>query len=170
MFKRSRLLFTVLSLCFAMPVFAQKSPECKPVLDAMLKVVTTDHSASSKDSGNRTYEGITVGGKSYIKIHDKWTVSPISPQEMLKQEQENIQNAKVYTCKALPGETVDGIEAGVYSFHSETPDVGTGDGTIWLSKSTGLPLKTEEDITTEGDKRHLSIRYSYTNIHAPTVN
>jgi hypothetical protein len=54
--------------------------------------------------------------------------------------------------------------------HGETADVGTSDGTIWLSQSTGLPLKVENVMTTDADKRHLSILYSYTNIRAPLVN
>jgi len=169
MLKFIQFLFLACCFSFALPVFAQKSSECKPVLDAMLKAVTTDHSTTSKDSKGRTYESITAGGKIYIQINGQWKVGPQTVQERLQQEQENIQNAKTYTCKSLPATTIDGTAADVYEFHSESADVGTGEGTIWLSKSTGLPLKTEEDFTNEGDKRHLSLVYSYNNINAPAV-
>ena len=42
------------------------------------------------------------------------------------------------------------------------------DAQTWISKSKGLPLKTEEDIDTGGgDKRHMSIRYEYSNVRPP---
>jgi negative regulator of sigma E activity len=89
---------------------------------------------------------------------------------MLKQEQENIQNAKLYTCKSLPDETVGGVAANVYRVHSETPDVGKSDATIWISKSSGLPLKSDEDLNDGTSTQHHLIQWSYTDIHAPAIN
>ena len=93
MFKFIHFLFVLCCLSLALPVFAQKSPECQPILDAMLKVVSIDHSASSKDSSNRTAESITSDGKIYVQIDGQWQVSPVTLQEVLLQERENIQNA-----------------------------------------------------------------------------
>ena len=39
-----------------------------------------------------------------------------------------------------------------------------GDSKLWISKKTGLPLKTEEDLASVG---HIVVIYSYTNIKAP---
>jgi hypothetical protein len=47
----------------------------------------------------------------------------------------------------------------VYGTHSERakPDVKS-DGQIWISKSKGLPLKDEIDISSDGFKNHHSTR------------
>jgi hypothetical protein len=149
---------------------AGQTPACKPVSDAMLKVVTTPHHAVSTRDGSQRSESIVVDNTSYIQIKGAWRKSPISPHDQLQQEQENIKNAKVYTCTRLRSETVDGIAAVAYHVHSETPDVGTSEGTVWIAPSLGLPVKTEEDITQSmGPKMHVSIAWDYANVHAPVV-
>jgi hypothetical protein len=165
MLQSSRLLLIVLALTATVDAMAQKSPACKPVLDAMEKVIAVDHSTTSQVDG-RVMEGITSGGISYIKLPDKWIKSPSSPQETLKREQENIRDAKVYTCQPLPDASVSGTSALVYRAHSEGAS-GIADVTLWISKSTGLPLKLEEDLVTDGSKRHISNQYEYANIRAP---
>ncbi|HEX4568459.1 MAG TPA: hypothetical protein VH138_17630 [Vicinamibacterales bacterium] len=141
---------------------------CKPVTDAMLKMVTTSHHTTSTDGSQS--ETIVVDNTSYVRIKGAWRKSPMTPQDQLQQEQENIKSAKVYTCTQLRSETVNGIPAVAYKVHSETPDVGTADGTVWIAPSLGLPLKTEEDITTAmGPQKHISITWDYANIHAPIV-
>jgi hypothetical protein len=160
-----RLLCAALALTASVDASAQKSPACKPSLDAMEKVITVDHSTTTEIDG-RIVEGITSAGNSYLKVRDKWIKSPSSPQETLQREQENIREAKVYTCQALADSSVNGISALVVRAHSEG-DSGIADVTLWISKSTGLPLKLEEDLVANGVKRHISNRYGYTNIHAP---
>ena len=162
-------------LIFAFGVFgpsasaAAQPAACKPVTDAMLKVATTPHHAVSTD-GSRTSESIVVDNTSYVRIKGVWHKSPMTPQDQLQQEQDNIKSAKVYTCTQLRTETVNGIAAVAYKVHSETPDVGNTDGTVWIAPSLGLPVKTDEDLTPSGaSKRHLSIVWDYTNIHAPVV-
>jgi len=58
----------------------------------------------------------------------------------------------------------------VYGTHSERakPDVKS-DGQIWISKSKGLPLKDEIDISSDGFKNHHSTRYEYANVQAPPI-
>ena len=143
---------------------------CKPVTDAMLKMVTTPHHTVSTDGSQTTGETIGVDNTSYVRIRGVWRRSSMTPQDQLKQEQENITNAKVYTCTKLQSETVNGIAAVAYKVHSETPDVGTADGTVWIAPSLGLPVKTDEDFTpVGGSKVHHAIAWDYTNIHAPVV-
>lgn len=165
----SRVTFSAVSVLLALgvtvtPALAQTPAACKPVSAAMTKLLTTDHANVSTSRGI-TSQGITAGGVNYIQVRGVWRKSPMSPQDMLKQEEENIRNAKNYTCKALADEVVDGAPASVYTTHSES-DAGVADAKVWISKSSGLPLKTEEDLETLG---HVSIVYSYTNIHAPVV-
>lgn len=151
------------------PAAAQQAA-CRPVTDAMLKAATTPHHTISANGSQTTGETIMVDNATYVLIKGIWHKSPMTPQEQLQQEQENIKNAKVYTCTPLRSETVNGTAAVAYRVHSETPDVGTSDGTVWVAPSLGLPVKAEEDITTSvGPKMHISIAWDYSNIHAPLV-
>lgn len=153
----------------ARPAAAQTAA-CKPVIDAMLKVATTPHHVFSTDERSTRGEVIVADNTTYVLIKGVWHKSPMTPQAQLKQEQENIRDAKVYTCTQLRSETVNGIGAVAYKVHSETPDVGTTDGTVWIAPSLGLPVKTDEDLTLlAGPKKHVSIVWDYTNIHAPAV-
>jgi len=148
---------------------AAQTTGCKPVIDAMLKVATTPHHTIPTDPA-QTSETLVVDNATYVRIKGVWHKNPLTPQAQLQQKQENIKSAKVYTCTALRSETVNGIAAVAYKVHSETPDVGNSDGTVWIAPSLGLPLKTDEDLTTSaGPKMHISFRWDYANIHAPVV-
>ena len=160
----------VLAACGALaasrPAAAQTTA-CKPVTDAMLKVATTPH--HTRD-GSQKNETIVVDNTSYVLFNGAWHKSPMTPQQQLQQERENIKNVKVYECTPLRTESVNGIAAVAYKVHSETPDVGNSDGIVWIAPSLGLPLKTEEDITESmGPKMHISLTWDYANIHAPVV-
>lgn len=144
-----------------------QAPACKPVFDAMLKLTTTPHHAAATTDGGTVSESIVAGDSVYVKVRGAWRKSPITPQAQRQQEQENIQSAKVYTCQLLRSESVDGVPANVYKVHSETTDVGVSDGTLWVAPSTGLPLKTDQEFTTGGAKRHITMTWDYANIHAP---
>lgn len=142
---------------------------CKPVTDAMIKVATTPHHTASS-YGSQNGETIVADNTSFVRINGAWRKSPMTPQDQLRQEQENIKNAKVYTCTQLRSENVNGVAAVAYKVHSETPEVGTTDGTVWIAPSLGLPVKTDEDFTPSmGSKVHHSITWDYANIHAPVV-
>jgi hypothetical protein len=162
----------VLGVCAVLGVSHSATAQpaaCKPVTDAMLKVATTPHHTAPTDGSHKS-ETIVVDNTSYVWINGRWHKSPMTPQDQLKQEQENIKNVKVYTCTPLRTETVNGIAAVAYKVHSETPDVGNSDGIVWIAPSLGLPLKTEEDITVSmGPKMHISFTWDYANIHAPVV-
>ncbi len=160
----------MLGMCCALAVgrpAAAQPIACKPVTDALLKATTTPHHATDE---SRKSETIVVDNASYVRFKGAWHKSPRTPQEQLQQEQENIKNAKVYTCTQLRSETVNGIAAVAYKVHSETPDVGTADGTVWIAPSLGLPVKTEQDLAlVTGQRRHISTTWDYANIHAPAV-
>jgi hypothetical protein len=163
------LILGVCALGASRPAAAQPAA-CKPVTDAMLKATTTPHHIISTNGSQTTSETIGVDNTSYVLIKGVWRKSPMTPQELFQQEQENIRNVKVYTCTPLRSETINGISAMAYKVHSETPDVGTADGTVWIAPSLGLPVKTDEDITPSvGPKIHTSITWDYNNIHAPLV-
>jgi hypothetical protein len=149
---------------------AQVPAQCKAAVEAGVRVITTPHHAVDKEGSRpRILEMITANGQNYVKIDGgPWKTSPMTPDRMAAQEQENIKNARNYRCTQLPDDQVDGAPAAVYKVHYDLPDVGTSDAQIWVSKATGLPLKTEQDLNF-GGARHMSIKYDYANIQAPIV-
>jgi hypothetical protein len=179
----ARIAFTSgLWLMGAAPLAAQSG--CQLIDDAMNKVMTVPthiYGAMSSVPSNGTKprtdeashsETIYVGGSVYTKVGGHWSRGDWTPQQVMKQEQENRQKSK-YTCRYLRDESVNGETAAVYSMHSERSDVGhqTSDGQVWISKSRGLPLRDEVDIESGGPagKNHYSGRYEYTNVQPPPL-
>ncbi len=151
---------------------AAVDPACKPGIDAMMKqIATPTHlyatEASARGGKPEVRESIYSGGAIYIQMRGQWKRSPMSTQEMRKQQEENVRNAKSMSCRYLRDEAVNGESAAVYRTQSVT-EVGSSDATLWISKRTGLPLRTENDLDTGGgDKMHLAIRYDYAGVKAP---
>jgi hypothetical protein len=158
----------ILTITVAPVLAAEPGPACAPVLKAMAKTLTTDHSAVTQD-GTRTITGITAGGVNYMQIGGTWKVSPLTPQDNQKRSEENLHNAKGYTCQALPDSTLDGVGVVTYRTRTENADAVV-DSTVSIAKNTGLALQVENNIDSGGGtKMHYTTRYSYTGIHAPAV-
>ncbi len=162
-----------LAVCgvLAMPgaAYAQVAQgSCKPVFDAMLKESVTPHHLVTTKNGAELGESISTGDTMYVKIKGEWRKSPMTPQEMLAQQQENIRSTSVASCTALPDDVVDGKAAVVYQAHYEQKDIGASDAKIWLAKATGLPLRTDVSLQA-GEKVSVVTRFDYDNIKAPVV-
>ncbi len=148
-------------------------PHCQPVVDAGAKMLTTPTHITSTTTAAytggkpRNSESIYAGNAIYINVGGKWTRSKMTPQEMLKMQQENSESKKG-TCRYVRDESVNGEAAALYAEHSDT-EVGTSDGQTWISKSRGLPLRTEMDMDVGGSmgKSHTSMHYDYSNVHPP---
>lgn len=160
----------ILGVCGALGISrsaAAQPAACRPVTDAMLRVAMTPHHTVSI-TGSQT-ETITVGHTAYVRINGVWHRSASSPQDQLQQEQDNVKNAKIYTCTHLRSERVNRISALAYRVHSDTPDVGTADGTLGIAASLDLPVRLDEDFTPMmGPKKH-AVTWDYANVHAPVV-
>ena len=149
-------------------VSAEPGPACAPILKAMAKTLLADHSAITQE-GDRTSTGITAGGINYLQIGGTWKASPLSPQDNQKRSDENLRNAKTYTCQALADSVIDSVTVANYRTRTETEDAMV-DSTVSIAKSTGLALRVENTIDTGGGtKTHYITRYSYTGIQAPTI-
>jgi len=182
---RAMSVFTVgLSLVGVTPL-AAKGSNCQPVDDALNKVINTPtHIYGSMSfvpsaggqpltGGSIHTETIYVGGSSYTKVGGKWSRGDWTPQQVMKQEQENWQESK-YTCRYLRDELVNGEAAVVYNTRSERSGEGSigkieSEGQIWISKNKGLPLRQEFDIESGSSKQHHSVRYEYTNVQPPQL-
>ncbi len=149
-------------------VSAEPGPACTPILKAMAKTLLADHSAIAQE-GDRTSTGITAGGINYLQIAGAWKASPLYPQDNQNRSDENLRNAKTYTCQALPDSVIDGVTVANYRTRTETEDAVV-DSAVAIAKSTGLALRVENTIDTGGGtKMHYITRYGYTGIQAPTI-
>jgi hypothetical protein len=90
---------------------------------------------------------------------ERWTPN----KEMRENAGKNRQNNKT-TCHYLKDEPVNGEIAAAYSMH-DTSSTSASDSKIWISKSKGLPLRSDTQF--EGDKNSVSIRYEYGNVKPP---
>ncbi|MBS0320175.1 MAG: hypothetical protein JSR18_06505 [Proteobacteria bacterium] len=142
---------------------AQKSPACKPVSDAMLKAIVTDHTLEVTADGGKVSHLVTSGGTMYIERNGKWVKSPMTSADMEAQEKENLADTKVYTC--APVAAVPGVSGTAYHVHSESEDAGVSDGTVVVSG--GLPVFIDVTRKSDGQTSHSVQRYGYAGVHAP---
>jgi hypothetical protein len=163
------------AVALLMPLLSSKlafaaDPACQPVFDAAAKIFavpTHSYTTQTLPGGkSRTAEAIYANNAIYLFYNGKWIRGKATPQAMLKQEQENIRDAKT-SCRHVRDELVNGEVAALYMAHADNDGVKS-DAQTWISKSRGLPLRTEEDLDTgDGDKQHMSIRYEYSNVRPP---
>jgi len=164
----------VVALTAAIPIVPQAhaADSCQPVFDALMKVATTpshSYTTGTAVNGGKPAEGETifVNGQKYIRARGKWMRIPVTSQDVLEQEKEKEEKGKS-TCQLLRRESVNGEAAMLYSMHREFDEV-TEDGQMWVSTSTGLLLRVEEDVDNRGNKKkeHQSTRFEYGNIQPP---
>jgi hypothetical protein len=145
-------------------VFAQDT-SCQPVFNAALRAATTPHHSYTTMKAAvagmpTTAESIYDGKNNYFQYEGKWKLSPLTPKDMVAQEQDNIKNTKS-TCRLLREETIDGVSAILFSTHEER-DGDTTDGQVWLSKSDGLLVHVR---MAEG----ADTRYVYSGVTTPAL-
>jgi hypothetical protein len=151
---------------------ANAQDSCQPVYDALTKLATTpSHSYTSMTdpSGGKATatEFIYMQDKAYMKVGSNWTDGPMTPKELLEKEMQNRKNSDA-KCQLVRSDSTEGQAATMYSLHGEN-EHAKEDARVWVSKTTGLPLREEADIELSGSpgKRHVSNRYEYDNVHAP---
>jgi hypothetical protein len=140
---------------------------CKPVFDATLKATITPHHVVATKDGAAVGEVIATADATYVKVEGAWRKSPMTPKDMLAQQQENIRNTTA-SCTALPDEIVDGKAAIVYHAHYEQQDLGATDSKVWIAKATGLPIRTDVNLQA-GEKTSVVTHFDYDHITAPVV-
>lgn len=151
---------------------AHGADSCQPVFDALMKVATTpshSYTTSTGLNGGTPTEAETIfaNGQKYIRAHGKWIRIPVTSQDVIEQEKEKQQNGKS-TCQFLRNESVNGDPAMLFSVHREYEEVKE-DGEMWVSRSTGLLLRVEEDVDNRGNKvkDHRSTHFEYGNVRPP---
>lgn len=164
------LLLAALSATPLVSTRAQAADSCQQVFDSLQKLVTTpshSYTTSTAAKGTQTGETIMVQGKKFIRANGKWMDPRVTTAEVLDQEKENETKGKS-NCQFVRSESVNGESASVYHMQRETENFKE-DSQVWISKSTGLPLREEQDMDYGGaiGKRHNSGRFEYGNVQPP---
>jgi hypothetical protein len=166
---RKQLLRLLLGFTFGLlltgerPLAAQDT--CKLVMDAGIKVFdvpTHLYLTMNLDGKSETGESIYADGLIYTMSNGKWGAG-ISNKEMKEMAEKASRNNKA-TCHYLKDEVVNGEMAAEYSMHDASP-ASASDSKIWISKSKGLPLRSETQF--EGDKTTVSMHYEYRGVRPP---
>jgi len=154
------------------PAFGQATvpAECQPMMAAGEKQFTVPSHAVMTTTGMgpapMTSEVVNIEGTTYVKVMDHWMKSPMSSADLAKQAKAKMSAGKT-SCAQQADENVGGVAANVYSSHTDTEHGGT-DSQVWVAKSTGLPLRSEIEMTMSGGKKsHVSVKYDYENVKAP---
>jgi hypothetical protein len=72
-------------------------------------------------------------------------------------------------CQSLPDSSIDGVTMANYRTRTETEDAVV-ESKISISNTCGLAIEVDNDLSAgEGNKSHYSTRYSYTGVHAPSI-
>jgi hypothetical protein len=158
------LLFAALAVVSATAAAAELAGDCKPVWAAMEKTMRADHTASTVRDGT-TIQGVTAGGVNYVQIRGAWRKSPMSVQDVLAQQQENLKDAREYRCQRIGNSTVGGAPVTLYKTQTVN-DSSTGESTIAISRSDGLAVQV--DATIKGDvNMHFVTHYGYGHAKPP---
>lgn len=145
---------------------------CQAVLEAIVKQTAVPvHQKVSIESAAAPgkpllSEIIRTGDKMYMQIRGQWTSRPYDNQKAATDAREAMQKAR-HTCTRLRNEAVDGQAADLYSVQSKTGQ-SSSDSQIWISPTSGLPLRQHTEIATGGggSSRH-DVRFDYRNVTAP---
>ncbi|MGH6739467.1 MAG: hypothetical protein ACREDY_10655, partial [Bradyrhizobium sp.] len=116
-------------------------------------------------------EQISIGNTLYVKSNGRWQTltqkSQTSQRDADRIARE--QGMKLSDCRYLRDEDVKGEAAAVYAAHGQATTLGgvVTDTQYWISKSRGLPLRSESDGEYLGMKVHTSKRMEYDHVQAP---
>ena len=154
----------------ALPSFAGEA-DCRTVRTAFAKAVDTPlHMVKTQTSPvlktPMRIERIYAGGAIYEPIPGGWQRSDTTLQEEKRHVEDAYRQAKVVACRYVRDEPVNGEAAAVYSEHVEMSG-STLDGSIWISKSRGLPLRQEVEVVSRGQKGHQSTTWDYDHVQVP---
>lgn len=160
-----------LAVLAARPLLADDAG-CKAVLDAVIKQTTvpvhqkiTIESAAAPGKPLHS-EMIHLGDTLYMQVRGQWMARPYDGKKSAEDARQAMQKAD-HTCTRVGSEQVEGQAAELYSVQS-TSATGTTDSRIWISSSTGLPLRQQTTMDEQGATRMKhEVSFDYANVAAP---
>ena len=144
--------------------------DCKAVLDAILKLMRTPvHQTISVENAVSPgkpllSEIVRTQSTTYTLVRGQWMARPYDGKKAAEDAAQTMQKA-AHTCSRVRSETVDGQAAELYSVQAKT-EQSTVDSQIWISTSTGLPLRQHTEMSGAAKAKH-EVHFDYTNVRAP---
>ena len=156
-------IWTTFLLMLSAPISHAQDASCKAVVEASnLMARTANHSYSTQVSAGRSTEteSISMPTGIYWKAAGVWHTSKTAFQQ---NSQDTVEaNHSLTDCRQLGDEVVNGEPTIVYS---EVNKQSGGKGKLWVSKKSGLPIRTE---VMSGSTR-ITSRIEYGNVQAPST-
>jgi len=145
---------------------------CQAVLEAIIKQTTvpvhqkiTIESAAAPGKPIQS-ETIHVGDTLYMQVRGQWMARPYDARKAAEDARQAMLKAE-HSCTRVGTEAVDGQPASLYSVQSKTA-TGSTDSRIWISPSTGLPLRQRTVMLEQGaTKMQHEVGFDYANVRAP---
>jgi len=165
-----RLLFLPVLAALSCSAAHADEADCKVVLDAILKLTRTPvHQTISVESAASPgkpllSEIVRTQSTMYTQVRGQWMARPYDAKKAAQDAAQTMQKAQ-HTCSRVRSEAVDGHAAELYSVQSRT-EQSTVDSQIWISTSTGLPLRQHTEMSGAAKGRH-DVRFDYTKVRAP---
>ena len=144
--------------------------DCLVVIDAAIaqvKVPRADtHVTIEPGKAPDGVEMIFIGDRVYTQIGGTWQSMTYSAQQQIDAITASKARAaqSPHTCHKLAGAPINGEAVSVLVMHTETNGKGA-DARVWISNTTGLPLKSEVHL---GNGTVFTDDFRYGSIEAPT--
>lgn len=159
------LVVAALTLATSLPAAALDAA-CEPYVKAAEKSAAAPrrHTVTELDAETRV-EAIKIDGVAYMKMDENWMKAPpavISAEQKLTAELRGGQ-IKLWDCKKLGRETVEGIATTVYSYRMEMPG---------MPKLAGEPPRVfvgDDGLIHAQSADGAKVRYRYTGVTAPKL-
>ena len=146
---------------------AARADDCVSAMGALRAGVqrpysTTVTMAGMKGVPDSVSRVVMTGTKMYMQLHGRWSVVPTTTKELLAAMDDQEKTAKT-TCHRTGDDFVGGQAAAIYSVHVVNKGL-TSDSTIWISKASGLPAKSEIHVP---NGQTITSLFDYTHVQPP---
>ena len=140
-------------------------PACDPYLKAAEKTTAQPARQMVSDlGGGFKTEAVVKDGKMYMKVDGSWMKGPPTFTQMEANLNAEMRSGKIklWDCKKLGRETVDGIATTVYSFQIQMQGLPA-------PKAPAKVYIGDDDLVYAQTSDGTKVRYRYTGVTAPTV-
>jgi outer membrane lipoprotein-sorting protein len=145
---------------------AARADDCDPVRAATLAGISRPYAATIRTPGG---DGLPVvshvvmtGEKMYVEVRRNWSSKNVTTKELVDKANKSAA-ASTLTCRPDGEEAIGGDPATIYSVDTESAG-HVSHSRIWISRASGLPLKTENSV---GGSDVMTSLFDYRNVEPP---
>lgn len=166
--------------CLLILVFAASFPAhaldaaCETYLKAAEKTAAQPKRHSVTESAGSRIEAIVIDGTAYLNDGTKWVNFGPKFGAMEREINQQVRSGKIklYDCRKLGRETVDGIATTVFSYRMDMPGMKEMMEAVGASAGADEPFKSyigDDGLVYAQSGQDTKVRYRYTGITAPKL-